>query len=100
MPRINFEIVFEWDPRKAQTNLSKHRVNFQAAASVFADELLVSLPDAAHNERWITLGKDASGRLLVVVHTWSDTNSTSASVRIISARPATRHERRQYENSL
>ena len=100
MPRINFEIIFEWDPRKARSNLTKHGVNFQAAASVFKDELLVSLHDAGHDERWITLGKDASGRLLVVIHTWSDTNSISASVRIISARSATRHERRQYENSL
>ena len=100
MPKITFEVVFEWDSRKAQTNLKKHGVNFQTAASVFKDELQISIPDAGYDERWITLGKDASGKLLVVVHTWSDANSTSAHVRIISARSATRHERRQYENSL
>lgn len=98
MPKINFEIVFEWDARKAKTNLVKHGVSFQTAASVFNDNLSTTIPDPAHSDRWITLGKEANDRLLVVVHTWSDAHETFARVRIISARIATRHERRQYEN--
>src|SRR5262245_18818254 len=100
MPRISYEILFEWDPRKAQTNLGKHGVSFQAASSVFKDPLQASVRDTGHGaseERWITLGKNADDRLLVVVHTWTESNAT-AQVRIISARPATRHERRHYEN--
>jgi uncharacterized DUF497 family protein len=87
---------FEWDPRKAADNRRKHRVSFEAAATAFADPLSVTIPDpdhaAASEPRYILVGRSAEGRLLVVSHAERGT-----AVRIISARPATRREREQYE---
>ena len=89
-------IVFEWDARKARANLGKHRVSFEEATSVFADPLGITIRDPAHSspadERFVTVGCSAGGRSLVVVH--SDRDET---IRIISARIATKRERRQYE---
>ncbi len=88
-------LIFEWDPRKARLNLRKHGVSFEEAATVFGDVLSVTIPDAEHSDeeqRWIMIGKSNEGNLLVVVHTESGTL-----VRLISARPATRAEKRQYE---
>jgi len=62
----DFLYEFEWDPVKAQANLSKHGLDFERAATVFRDPLAVTIPDEEHSEteaRWITLGKDASGQL-------------------------------------
>jgi uncharacterized protein len=85
---------FEWDPGKAATNLQKHGVSFADAVSVFSDEFaLTAADDLAEEERFVTLGRDAFGRLLVVVYTWRGEHS----IRLISARKATRRERRQYE---
>ena len=85
---------YEWDPGKAATNLRKHGISFADAVAVFSDELaLVVTDDFAGEERFIVLGADAFGRLLVVVYTWRSDNR----IRIISARKATRHERKQYE---
>jgi uncharacterized protein len=95
------ELEFAWDPAKAASNLAKHGVAFTQAASVFADALALTVFDEAHSEfeeRWFTLGMDSSTKLLAVSHTYSATGPTSARVRIISARPATRSERRQYED--
>jgi uncharacterized protein len=95
------ELEFAWDPAKAASNLAKHGVAFTQAASVFADALALTVFDGAHSEfeeRWFTLGMDSSTKLLAVSHTYSVTGPTSARVRIISARPATRSERRQYED--
>lgn len=84
---------FEWDSQKAAANLSKHGVDFADAVTVFADDLAITVPDQQSQEdRFVTLGVDALGRLLVVVYTWRGEN-----VRIISARRATRRERREYE---
>ncbi len=84
---------FEWDNQKAAANLRKHGVDFADAATVFADDLAITVPDEQSQEdRFVTLGVDALGRLLVVVYTWRGEN-----VRIISARRATRRERREYE---
>lgn len=84
---------FEWDGRKAAANLRKHGVDFADAATVFADDLAITVPDEKSQEdRFVTLGVDALGRLLVVVYTWRGEN-----VRVISARRATRRERREYE---
>lgn len=94
-------LEFAWDPAKAASNLTKHRVAFAQAATVFADALALTVFDAVHSEfeeRWFTLGMDSQGKLLAVSHTYSTTGTTSARVRIISAREATRNERRQYEN--
>jgi len=85
---------YEWDPGKAATNLQKHGVSFADAVSVFSDEFaLTAADDLAEEERFVTLGTDAFGRLLVVVYTWRGEQI----IRIISARKATRHERTQYE---
>jgi uncharacterized DUF497 family protein len=84
---------YEWDPRKAETNVQKHRVDFADAVSVFSDEGALTIPDDyPDEERVVTIGVNALGRLLVVVYTWR--NDT---IRILSARPPTRSERKQYE---
>lgn len=85
---------YEWDPSKAAANLQKHGVRFADAVSVFSDELALTVPDDfAEEERFVTLGTDAFGRLLVVVYTWRGEQR----IRLISARNATRRERTQYE---
>jgi len=86
---------FEWDPSKDKKNLRKHGVSFQEASSVFYDTLAVTGADPDHSEseeRLVTFGTSSSGRLLVVAHT-----ERSDAIRIISARVATQHERRIYE---
>ena len=86
-------VEYEWDPAKAAANLRKHGVDFADAASVLSDPLAATRDDDHPFEsRRLTLGADALGRLLVVCYVRRGTN-----VRIISARKATPHERRQYE---
>jgi uncharacterized DUF497 family protein len=86
--------VVEWDPEKAGANLQKHRVDFADAATVLEDEAALTMPeDDPDEERWVTLGMDALGRVLVVTYTWRKDQA-----RLISARKATRAERRQYES--
>lgn len=86
---------FEWDPEKAAGNVRRHRVSFNEAATVLDDPLSTTFPDEAHSEgemRFVTVGVSQRGRLLVVAHT--ERNDT---IRIISARRATRREREFYE---
>ena len=87
---------FEWDPGKGATNLAKHGVHFADAVIVFEDDFALTIRDlyVGNEERWITIGMDALGRLLVVVYTWR-----GEGIRLISARPATPRERRQYEEN-
>jgi hypothetical protein len=86
-------VAFEWDPKKAASNFKKHGIDFADAATVFGDELGVTIPDPhAAEERFVTIGADALGRLLVVVYVWR-----GETIRIISARRATRRERKEYE---
>ena len=86
-------VEFEWDPAKAASNLRKHRIDFADAVTVFDDELAITIPDPdSEEERFVTTGADAVCRLLVVVYTWREDR-----IRIISARRATRRERRAYE---
>ena len=89
-------IVFEWDARKAAANIEKHGVSFEDAATVFADPLAITIPDplhsGPHDDRFVTIGWSAGAKTLVVVH--SDHHET---IRIISARVATKREQRQYE---
>ena len=95
------QLDFEWDQAKAASNLVKHGVRFEQAATVLLDPLALTVFDEAHSdyeERWFTLGLSSEGRLLAVVHTYSATGPNSARVRMISAREATRAERRQYED--
>ena len=87
-------VSYEWDPAKARGNFAKHGVRFADAATVLEDDLALTLRDpfSEDEERWITLGRDGRGRLLVVVYTWR-----GESVRLISARLATPQESNQYE---
>ena len=83
---------FEWDERKARTNLRRHRVDFADAATVFEDDRAVTVTDEEPDEeRFSTLGLDALGRELVVIYTMRGKR-----IRIISARRATRREREEY----
>jgi len=86
--------VVQWNGDKAASNLRKHGVDFADAATVLEDEAALTMPDDYHSEeRWVILGMDVLGRLLVVVYTWR-----SDEPRLISARKANRTERRQYES--
>jgi len=90
-------MIFEWDEAKAATNLRKHKVSFEEASTVFADDLALTGRDPDHSveeHRFITFGLSDKNRLLVVSHT-----DRGSKIRIISARPATRSERKLYENS-
>lgn len=95
-----FQHNFEWDPGKAATNQRRHGISFERAAMVFQDPEARSLYDRAHSvadeHRWITLGMDSHGQLLVVCHTWRETGEGAARCRIISARKASKSEARQY----
>ena len=94
-----FENHFEWDPFKARTNLRRHGISFERAATVFEDPRALSQFDQKHSEgeeRWITLGLDRSGILLVVCHTYRKESGQSAYVRIFSARKAIKSEIKQY----
>ncbi|MDE3135749.1 MAG: BrnT family toxin, partial [Acidobacteriota bacterium] len=85
-----------WDPAKARAHLAKHGIHFADAVIALEDDSALTIRDpySEDEERWITLGMDALGRLLVVVYTWR-----GEKVRIISTRPATLRERSQYEES-
>jgi uncharacterized DUF497 family protein len=88
---------FEWDPKKAQGNFRKHQVHFEEAATIFEDPQFVTVVDAEHShdeERYITIGLSSKGRLLLTAHT-----ETGHSIRIISARKATRHEEEFYQEA-
>ena len=92
--------IFSWDPRKAKDNLYDHRISFEHAATIFRDPQALSIFDDAHSDeedRWITIGFDQSGRLLVVVHTFHQIDTASCRIRLISARRATTNEMRQYQ---
>jgi uncharacterized protein len=92
--------IFEWDPRKAKENLRNHRTSFERAATIFRDPQALSIFDTAHSDeedRWITLGLDQSGNLLVVVHTFHELDAATCRIRIISARRAVVREIRQYQ---
>ncbi len=95
------QIEVAWDPAKATSNVAKHRVTFAQAASVLLDPLALTVLDTEHvarEERWLTLGISREGKLVAVSHTYTTTGPDSATVRIISAREPTRHERRKYES--
>ena len=90
-------ISFEWDPNTAAQNLRKHGVTFEEAATVFRDELGITVPDPDHSteeERFITVGLSSQDRLLMIAHA-----ERGNAIRIISARELTPRERRQYEEA-
>jgi len=89
-------VEYEWDPKKATSNLRKHGVDFADAALVFEDESAVTIEDDDPDEkRFVTIGMDALARILVVVYAWR-----GEKIRIISVRNATPGERRKYEEGL
>ncbi len=88
-------LLFEWDKRKAEINKKKHNISFEEASTVFGDTLSITIHDPAHSveeDRFITIGYSINNKLVVVVHTDRDKR-----IRIINARPATKQERKQYE---
>ncbi len=91
-------MVYEWDPAKSAANVKKHRISFEEAASVFLDADALTFWDPDHSdeeEREITIGRSARRRVLFLAHAARD-----GRIRIISARRATRQERRQYEEGI
>ena len=90
-------LAFEWDWKKETANRRKHSVGFAEASTVFGDPLSITIPDldhAASEERFVILGMSSERKLLVVVHTMR-----GARIRMISARLATQHERRNYQET-
>jgi hypothetical protein len=91
---------FEWDPQKATININKHKISFELALTIFHDAKALSIYDedhSKHEERWISMGISANGNILVVVHTYKQIDNENASIRIISARKATKNENKQYQ---
>jgi len=88
-------LSFEWDPAKAKANQRKHGVSFSEAATAFGDPLSLTIPDPEHSvgeARFVFVGLTFQGRLVVVAHV-----ERGDTIRLISARLATRVERRAYE---
>jgi uncharacterized DUF497 family protein len=88
---------YQWDYDKAQANLRKHKILFADAVLVFQDDSAITIEDTDHSEnedRYITIGMDGLGQILVVVFTWRGNV-----IRLISARKATSHERKAYEEN-
>jgi uncharacterized DUF497 family protein len=86
---------FEADPIKAAQNLKKHKVSFEEAASVFGDAMTLTFADPDHSvgeARWLMFGLSSKGRVLTVIYT-----ERRGKVRLVSARTATKHERKIYE---
>lgn len=90
-------LEFEWDIEKADANLSKHGISFDEASTAFADPLSLTILDPEHSEeeyRYLLLGTESSGRLLVISHTYREQR-----IRIINARIANKRELKDYEST-
>lgn len=84
---------YQWDIDKADANLRKHKIDFADAITIFSDDFAITIEDVhPDEERFATIGRDALGRILVVIYTWR-----GESIRLISARKATKGERQMYE---
>ena len=93
--RKELSLVFVWDQEKANLNTKKHGMTFEEASSAFGDPLSLTVPDPDHSsgeKRYILIGETLGGKLVVVAHT-----ERRSTIRIISARAATKRERRTYE---
>ncbi|MBI3813814.1 MAG: BrnT family toxin [Nitrospinae bacterium] len=91
---------FDWDPNKAKANRKKHGIVFEQASPIFLDSRMIAVFDGEHSEhedRWVTIGIDRNGILLVVVHTFQQVDADYCRIRIISARKATGKELKQYQ---
>jgi len=87
-------VRFQWDPKKAASNLTKHGVSFEEATTVFGDPLAGTVADSTHSSsepRFVTIGQSANSRLIVVVHA-----DRGDDIRVISARRATTREKKKY----
>jgi len=85
---------FEWDLNKYKSNLTKHKVKFEDATTVFDDQLAMTIFDDDHSDyedRWITIGISKTSKILVVIHTYQ-IRENSTYIRVISARKATQKE--------
>ena len=93
-------MIFEWDEDKNKLNQRKHGIDFDTAKLVFNDPLHISIQDRHKEgeERWQTMGNVEGITILLVAHTITDTKNGEV-IRIISARKATKRERRHYENT-
>jgi len=93
---------FEWDPNKEAINIKKHGVTFEQAAYVFSDKFALNRFDDDHSnseDRWVILGKSINETLLLVVHTFRNSDGEEF-VRIISARKATKNEKKVYQSRI
>lgn len=89
--------LFEWDPNKARKNIEIHGISFDEASTVFSDTLSLAIYDPLHSDkedRFIIIGNSCKNHLLVIVHT-----ERRDKIRILSARNATKKERKQYEEN-
>lgn len=95
-------MLFIWDPHKADQNVKKHGVSFEVAQTIFDDPLHISIPDSKmqYEERWTTMGQSVMNQFLIVVHTYVVGKTDLETIRIISARKATKKERKQYEEGV
>ena len=87
---------FEWDAEKARSNLKKHGISFEEAATIFNDPKIATISDPDHSEneeRYVSIGRSVIMRLLSVIHTFRQEG-----IRLISARKATKAEKKNYEN--
>ena len=92
---------FEWDPVKAKANINKHKISFERASEIFLDPYALSIFNKEHSvdeDRYITIGKTKSDNLIVVIHTFQEINKNRIIIRIISARKATKNEKKQYQD--
>jgi hypothetical protein len=88
---------FEWDDEKAESNLKKHDVSFEEAATIFNDPKIATISDPDHSEdeeRYVSIGKSFIKRLLTVIHTYRKER-----IRLISARKASKAEKKKYDNN-
>jgi uncharacterized protein len=94
---------FDWDYRKAKTNVRKHSISFERATTIFRDPNLLSIPDEEHSEfeeRWLTIGLDENGVLIVISHIFKYVSQERCRIRVISARKATKTEIKHYEEGI
>ena len=93
----NIRVRYQWDPAKAQENIKKHKIDFADVVGVFEDEMAITIedPDVEGEQRFVTLGLDKLGRLVVVVFAYRRDE-----IRLISARKANKGEERQYARRI
>ena len=94
------KLIFEWDIKKAKTNLRKHGIDFYEAKTIFSDPSLHTFKDDFHSEmedRYISIGISLKSRVLLVVHLELERSPGETIIRIVSSRKATKNERKVYE---